>query len=62
MHDDARSSVSVSVGGVVVGAGHRSVDDLLSAADSAMYVAKQSGRNRYTFLGVDAHRDEPADF
>ncbi len=50
---DARRGVTVSIGGVVVDASHLSASDVLSAADSAMYVAKHSGRNRFTFLTVN---------
>ena len=50
---DARSAVTVSVGGVIVEESHQSASDLLSAADSAMYVAKHSGRDRFTFLSVE---------
>lgn len=50
---DARRGVTVSIGGVVVEGVHQSASDVLSAADAAMYVAKHSGRSRFTFLGVD---------
>jgi len=52
MQLDAGEAVTVSVGGVVIERLHGTPSDLLSAADSAMYVAKHSGRNRYTFLHV----------
>jgi diguanylate cyclase (GGDEF)-like protein/PAS domain S-box-containing protein len=47
---DTRSAVTASIGGVVIDGSHPSASDVLSAADSAMYVAKHSGRSRYTFL------------
>ncbi len=49
---DTRSGVTASIGGVLIEESHRSASDVLSAADSAMYVAKHSGRSRYTFLSV----------
>ncbi|MGA9746570.1 MAG: diguanylate cyclase [Nocardioides sp.] len=49
-HDDTRRHVSVSLGGATVESFHASASDLLSAADAAMYVAKNSGRDRFTFL------------
>jgi diguanylate cyclase (GGDEF)-like protein/PAS domain S-box-containing protein len=51
-HDDTRRQVSVSLGGATVEPMHTSATELLSAADAAMYVAKNSGRDRYTFLSV----------
>ena len=51
-HDDSRGHVSVSLGGATVEPMHTSASELLSAADAAMYVAKNSGRDRYTFLSV----------
>ncbi len=53
-HDDTRRHVSVSLGGATVESFHVSASELLSAADSAMYVAKNSGRDRYTFLTTRA--------
>ena len=47
---DTRRHVSVSLGGVTVEPEHTSGSELLSAADAAMYVAKNSGRDRFTFL------------
>jgi diguanylate cyclase (GGDEF)-like protein len=49
---DTRSGVTASIGGVLLEESYRSASDVLSAADSAMYVAKHSGRSRYTFLTV----------
>jgi diguanylate cyclase (GGDEF)-like protein/PAS domain S-box-containing protein len=51
-HDDTRSRVSVSLGGATIEPMHTSASELLSAADAAMYVAKNSGRNRFTFLTI----------
>ena len=51
--EDTRSGVTASVGGVIIEESHLSASDVLSAADAAMYVAKHSGRSRYTFLTVD---------
>jgi diguanylate cyclase (GGDEF)-like protein/PAS domain S-box-containing protein len=51
-HDDTRRQVSVSLGGATVEPMHTSATELLSAADAAMYVAKNSGRDRYAFLSV----------
>jgi diguanylate cyclase (GGDEF)-like protein/PAS domain S-box-containing protein len=52
-HADARGGVTVSIGGVVLEEAHATASDVLSAADAAMYVAKHSGRSRYTFLTVE---------
>lgn len=49
---DARRGVTVSVGGVILEEVHESASDLLSAADAALYVAKNSGRNQYAFLNA----------
>jgi diguanylate cyclase (GGDEF)-like protein len=52
--DDARGGVTVSVGGVILEEVHESASDLLSAADAALYIAKNSGRNQYAFLNADS--------
>jgi diguanylate cyclase (GGDEF)-like protein/PAS domain S-box-containing protein len=51
--EDTRSGVTASIGGVLIEEAHLSASDVLSAADAAMYVAKHSGRSRYTFLTVE---------
>ena len=45
--------VGVSVGGVPIDDPHRSLAELLAAADSACYHAKDSGRNRVHFAAGD---------
>jgi diguanylate cyclase (GGDEF)-like protein/PAS domain S-box-containing protein len=50
--DDARRGVTVSAGGVILEEVHESASDLLSAADAALYVAKNSGRNQYAFVNA----------
>ena len=51
-HGDTRSRVSVSLGGATIEPMHTSASELLSAADAAMYVAKNTGRDRFTFLTI----------
>ena len=42
---DKAIKVTVSIG-VSFGKGHCEIDDMLEACDSALYVAKENGRNR----------------
>jgi diguanylate cyclase (GGDEF)-like protein/PAS domain S-box-containing protein len=51
--EDTRSGVTASIGGVIIDEAHLSASDVLSAADAAMYVAKQSGRSRHMFLDAE---------
>ena len=51
-HGDIRGQVTVSLGGAIIEPMHSSGSELLSAADAAMYVAKNSGRDRSTFLTI----------
>jgi diguanylate cyclase (GGDEF)-like protein len=49
--DDSRSRVTASVGGVLVEETDVTVAGVLSAADEAMYAAKDAGRNQYVVRG-----------
>ena len=50
--------VTVSIGGTSGRVTHlQGGDDFLKRADEAMYISKQNGRNRYTYLGLG---EEPA--
>ncbi|WLD57247.1 EAL domain-containing protein [Salinispirillum sp. LH 10-3-1] len=42
--------ITVSVGAMIFGKEHHTVDDLLSSADLAMYQSKEQGRNRLHFF------------
>ncbi len=49
-----RVAATASIG-IVYGAAGESVDNLLRSADLAMYVAKNSGRNRYSIYSPEMH-------
>jgi diguanylate cyclase (GGDEF)-like protein/PAS domain S-box-containing protein len=49
----AQSSVSASIGIALYPADATGPDELLRAADQAMYAAKQGGRNRYSYFTQD---------
>lgn len=51
--DGAQPSISASVGIALYPADAGGADELLRAADQAMYAAKQSGRNRYSYYTQD---------
>jgi len=51
--DDQALSVTASVGVALSGHGRRRVQDLLRAADDAMYIAKAGGKSRYTAFEED---------
>lgn len=51
-HGDADIQVTVSIGGVSCGTSETSLERMTSIADSLMYQAKQSGRNRYMIEGL----------
>ncbi|WP_373987492.1 putative bifunctional diguanylate cyclase/phosphodiesterase [Duganella sp. BuS-21] len=51
--DTASPSVSASVGIALYPADAATAEDLLRSADQAMYAAKQSGRNRYSYFTRD---------
>jgi EAL domain-containing protein (putative c-di-GMP-specific phosphodiesterase class I) len=51
--DGAQPSISASVGIALYPADASASDELLRAADQAMYAAKQSGRNRYSYYTQD---------
>jgi diguanylate cyclase (GGDEF)-like protein len=43
--------ITVSIGVAALEEAHRDLDELLAAADSALYQAKQSGRNMTCLIG-----------
>ncbi|MCL2001471.1 MAG: GGDEF domain-containing protein [Planctomycetes bacterium] len=54
---DIARYVTISIGGTTGKVAYtQSPDDYLKRADEAMYISKQSGRNRYTFLELAADR------
>jgi diguanylate cyclase (GGDEF)-like protein/PAS domain S-box-containing protein len=48
--DDTRSNVTASIGVVMIDGSQATASELLTAADSAMYLAKQSGRDQYALV------------
>lgn len=49
---DARLRVTISIGVAALGSSRRDLDELLAAADHALYQAKKSGRNRVCLLAA----------
>lgn len=49
---DARLRVTISIGVAALGSSRRDLDELLAAADHALYQAKESGRNRVCLLAA----------
>lgn len=57
--DDLRVSVGISIGSAVAGPDGRTIDELLRAADQAMYAAKAAGSGQYRRSeGPAAHADQ----
>ena len=54
--EEAEFKIGVSIGVVAINAGNKSITDVLGAADSACYIAKERGRNR-----VHVYRDDDAE-
>jgi diguanylate cyclase (GGDEF)-like protein len=54
MPDGRSAKVTVSIGAAAFDSGFESVEELIGAADAALYLAKTNGRNR-----VQAHQPEP---
>jgi two-component system cell cycle response regulator len=51
--DSAKITITVSVGATVAAAELRSINDILGAADEALYQAKETGRNRVCFKELE---------
>jgi diguanylate cyclase (GGDEF)-like protein len=51
--------VTTSIGVSVLGVDHEfnSAEKMISAADKALYIAKESGRNRYVIFGSDMEQN-----
>ena len=45
-------SITISLGGTLVGAEDQSIDEAIKRADEALYLAKNQGRNRVVMLGM----------
>lgn len=53
MADDQQIPVTVSIGGATRNAEDQALGELLACADQALYAAKNAGRNRVIFSGVE---------
>jgi len=52
--NDAADCVTISIGVVASAVGHsQTADDFIKQADKALYISKDSGRNRYTFIDFE---------
>ena len=49
---DARLQVTISIGVAALGSSRRDLDELLAAADHALYQAKEAGRNQVRLLAA----------
>ena len=50
--DDAALRVTISIGVAALGSSRRDLDELLAAADHALYQAKEAGRNQVCLLAA----------
>ncbi len=53
--EGVRRRVTASIGVVLIGDRHTTLEDLLATADMTMYDAKESGRDQYVVLGHQEH-------
>ena len=59
--DNAERSITVSLGvAVSTGTGAKELEQLLSRADTALYRAKENGRNRVEYLESSSRKAEKA--
>lgn len=58
-HAGLTDPVTISLGGTLVSAEDKTIDDVIRRADEALYLAKNQGRNRAVLLGLDLSK--PAD-
>ena len=59
VHAGLADPVTISLGGTLVSAEDKTIDDVIRRADDALYLAKNQGRNRAVMLGLDLSK--PAD-
>ena len=52
-HAGLTDPVTISLGGTLVSAEDKTIDDVIRRADEALYLAKNQGRNRAVLLGLD---------